>query len=139
MDPRLAEIAEIIDELLAIIRSSPQDLDWQSEYEDEQDLLEDLHDHAERIRREDTSRLPELKYVLFPTIALNEIAFSSGWGEPYVRLANRFDELYTGSWAVRAREVSRGEGLARREESPRRDEPSRCEQPSRRAEPCPEP
>ena len=68
----------------------------QPDYDNERDLIEDLRDHAERMRRGDSSRLPELRYVLLPLGALNEIAFSSGWGESYVRLANRFDEIYIG-------------------------------------------
>jgi len=93
VDPQLVEI---IDELLAIVQSNPQDLNWQPHYDNERDLIEDLRDHAERMRRGDSSRLPELRYVLLPTGALNEIAFSSSWGDSYVRLANRFDELSSG-------------------------------------------
>jgi len=124
VDSQQVQIAEILDELLAIVQSGPQDLDWQSEYENEEDLIEDLRDHAERVRRGDTTRLPELKYVLYPTIALNEIAFSSGWGQAYVRLANRFDELYTGPSAIRPRELARREETASRGEPALRDEPS---------------
>jgi hypothetical protein len=93
MDPRLAVI---IDELLEIVRAHPQDLDWQPYYDDQQELLRDLRDHAERIREGDASRLAELKFSLLPTGDLNEIAFSSGWGAAYVRLADEFDELYIG-------------------------------------------
>jgi hypothetical protein len=93
MDPRLAEI---IDELLDIVQEHPQDLGWQPYYDNEQELLLDLRDHAERVRSGDASRLPELKFSLLPTGDLNEIALSSGWGAAYVRLADEFDELYTG-------------------------------------------
>jgi hypothetical protein len=62
MDPRPVAI---IDELTAIVRAHPQDLDWQRHYDNEQELVSDLRDHAERM-------------------------------DAYVRLANRFDELYTG-------------------------------------------
>ena len=57
MDPRLAEI---VDELLQIVQAHPQDLNWQPYYDDQQELLDDLHDHAERIRNAGTSRLPHL-------------------------------------------------------------------------------
>lgn len=53
-------------------------------------------DHAERARRGDASRLPELRYSLAPTSHLSEIAISSGWHDAYTMLANEFDELYTG-------------------------------------------
>ena len=93
MDPRLADL---IDEPVQIIQAGPQDLNWQAEYDDEGELLRDLRDHAERIRRGDGSRLAELKFVLLPASALNEMAFSSGWGRAYVRLGNEFDALYPG-------------------------------------------
>jgi hypothetical protein len=93
VDPRLAEI---IDELLEIVQARQQDLNWQPYYDNEQELLDDLHEHAERIRNADASRLPELKFSLLPTGDLSEIAFSSGWGAAYVHLADEFDELYTG-------------------------------------------
>lgn len=96
VDQRLVEITE---ELLSIVQASSQDVDWQSYYDNEQELIDDLRDHAERMRRGDESRLPELKFSLLPTGDLNEIAFSSGWGHAYARLANLFDELYTGPWA----------------------------------------
>jgi hypothetical protein len=96
MDPRLAEIVE---ELLKIVRLSPQDLSWQPFYADDEELQRDLRDHAERLRRGDGSRLPELKFSLLPTGDLNEIAISSGWSERYLRLADEFDGLYAGPWS----------------------------------------
>jgi hypothetical protein len=89
-------VAVIVDELLSIVQSGSQDLDWQPWYEDERQLVEDLRDHADRARRGDDSRLPELKFMLAPTGALNEIAISSGWAASYLRLANEFDRLYPG-------------------------------------------
>lgn len=77
VDLQLVEIAE---ELMAIAQSNRQDPNWQPHYDNERNLIEDLRNHAERMRRGDSSRLPELRCVLLPTGALNEIAFSSGWG-----------------------------------------------------------
>ncbi|MGK5550104.1 hypothetical protein ACSNOI_00680 [Actinomadura kijaniata] len=90
MDVRLAKI---IDELVAIVQAHPQNLLWGS-YENEQELIDDLRDHAARVRRGDHSRLFELKLALLPTGALCEIAINSGWADAYVRLANQFDTLY---------------------------------------------
>ncbi|WP_157248742.1 hypothetical protein [Nonomuraea typhae] len=80
-----------MDELLAIVQGSSQDLTWQSRYESEQDLVRDLRDHAGRLARGDVSRLSDLRFLLLPTGALCEIAASSGWLERYVSLANRLD------------------------------------------------
>jgi hypothetical protein len=91
-----ARLVEIVDELLSIVQSLPQDVNWQSWYDSEQGPAEDLLDHAERVHRGDDSRLPELKFLLVVTGPLCEIAMSSGWAEDYVRLANEFDGLYPG-------------------------------------------
>jgi hypothetical protein len=103
-----ARLVAIIDELLSIVQSGPQDVDWQPWYEDERQLIDDLRDHADRARRGDGSRLPELKFMLAPTGALNEVAFSSGWGDDYVRLADHFDALYPGPWTPPARPARPG-------------------------------
>lgn len=87
---------EVADELARIVRSGPQDLTWQRQYETVGQLVDDLRDHADRLRAGDGSRMPELRYLLLPTGPLNEIAISSGWAGRYVTLANRFDALYPG-------------------------------------------
>lgn len=93
MDPRLVDIVEA---LLAIVRSGPQDLVWQNTYRDDAQLVEDLCDHTRRLRGGDASRLAELRLALAPTGSLNEIAIATGWADRYVALASRFDECVAG-------------------------------------------
>ncbi|MBE1531328.1 hypothetical protein [Actinomadura algeriensis] len=83
---------EIVEAVLAVVRASPQDLTWQEHYASEAELVDDLRDHADRLRRGDASRLPGLRHVLLPTAPLCEIATSSGWSREYLALANRLDE-----------------------------------------------
>ncbi|MFQ6325678.1 hypothetical protein ACLMAL_06005 [Nocardia sp. CWNU-33] len=89
------EIVGILDQVLAIVKHAPQELIWQSRYSDEQELVDDLTDHARRIRQEDLSRLPDLSFLFAPTGPLCEIAASSGWLEFYTVLGNRFDDLHS--------------------------------------------
>ena len=91
-----AQLIEIVTTLIAALRAGPQDLTWQSTYLDEAEVVADLRDHLDRLRAGDRSRLPELRFALLPTGPLQEIAVSSGWGDTYVRLANRFDTLRPG-------------------------------------------
>ena len=83
---------ETVEALLAIVQAAPQDLTWQEHYASEAELVDDLRDHADRLRRGDASRLPDLRYLLLPTAPLCEIATSSGWSLEYLALANRLDE-----------------------------------------------
>ncbi|MEV6430877.1 hypothetical protein [Nocardia sp. NPDC051463] len=89
------EIVGILDQVLAIVKRDPQELIWQSRYSDERELVNDLTDHAQRIRQGDLSRLPDLSFLFVPTGPLCEIAASSGWLEAYTVLGNRFDELHS--------------------------------------------
>lgn len=93
VDPQLVEIT---DALLAIVQSNRQDVNWQPNYANEQDLIEDLRDHAERMRRRDTSRLPELRYVLLPAGALSEIALQQRLGRLLCAPSQQIDEIYSG-------------------------------------------
>lgn len=89
-----AQILDILDQVMAIVRVGPQDLSWQSRYADEAELVGDLTEHSELIRRGDMSRLPDLKFLFVATGPLCEIAASSGWLATYTELGNRFDRLY---------------------------------------------
>lgn len=89
-----AQILDILDQVIAIVQAGPQDVSWQSRYADEAELVGDLTDHCELIRRGDMSRLPDLKFLFLATGPLCEIATSSGWLETYTELGNRFDRLY---------------------------------------------
>ncbi|WP_063038308.1 hypothetical protein [Nocardia pseudovaccinii] len=89
-----AEILGILDQVMAIVQSGPQDMSWQSRYADAAELVGDLTDHSERIRRGDTSRLPDLWFLFVATGPLCEIAASSGWLAAYTVLGNRFDRSY---------------------------------------------
>ncbi|MFQ6395901.1 hypothetical protein ACLMAJ_20835 [Nocardia sp. KC 131] len=94
MKSAAAQILDILDQVLAIVHKLPQDLTWQSLYTDEQELVDDLTDHAGRIRGQDFSRLPDLHFLFVTTGPLCEIAVSSGWVDAYAVLGNRFDELH---------------------------------------------
>ncbi|MBF6327018.1 hypothetical protein [Nocardia transvalensis] len=89
MDSDLGEILGILDRILAIVRSGPQDLSW-SGYADEAELLAE---HSERLRRGDTSRLRDLDFLLATTGPVCEVAASSGWLETFTELGIRFDRL----------------------------------------------
>jgi hypothetical protein len=88
-------LVELIDEILMILSATPQDVVW-SHYGDEEELVADLRDHADRLRQGDRSRLPDLRVLFLPTGALQEIAISSGWSDRYLSLASRFDRLSSG-------------------------------------------
>ncbi|MEV5836947.1 hypothetical protein [Nocardia sp. NPDC052112] len=93
MQSDAAKIADLLDRVLAIVATEPQDLSWQSRYAEHGEIVDDLTDHAARLRQGDSSRLSDLRYLFAPTGPLCEIAASSGWLVSYTELGNRFDQL----------------------------------------------
>ena len=87
------ELLQIVNQLIAICEVPPQYVDWAG-YEDQDELLEDLRDHARRLGAGDTGRLSELHVLFLPTGPLQDIAIDSGWHDNYMTLASRFDDLY---------------------------------------------
>jgi hypothetical protein len=86
------ELADIVDRLIAICGASPQHVDWAG-CRDQAELLEDLRDHARRLRTGDAARLRELRVLFLPTGPLQDIAIDSGWHDEYLVLARRADQL----------------------------------------------
>jgi hypothetical protein len=86
------DVAQLVGELVELVESSPQDLSFAGYWSDRDDVLTDLRDHHDRLRRGDTSRLSLLKTLFNPAMPLQDMAMASGWGDRYLRLAARFDE-----------------------------------------------
>jgi hypothetical protein len=87
----LCEIIDILNEIIRIVRRSEIDVVW-SGYDTTDDVLSDLTGHIGRLTNNDLSRRKELKILFAPTGPLQEIALSSGWGDQFLSIAERFDQ-----------------------------------------------
>lgn len=85
------EVVRIMEEVLAIVQAVPHDTLWTS-YANGEAVVADLRDHVERLRRNDLSRLFDLRMLFAPTGRLQELAISNGWPGRYLSLAKQFDE-----------------------------------------------
>lgn len=94
MRSEVAEIVGILERVRAIVRATPQILDWQRRYDEVDELVADLDQHVARLRQDDLSGLRELGFMFAPTGSFCEIAASSGWLDEYTELGNRFDGLH---------------------------------------------
>lgn len=88
---RLDDLVGVMDELLEVVESTSADLTWAAYWSDEVDVVTDLRDHRDRLRRGDLSRLALLGALFNPAMPLQDMAMASGWHERYRRLATRFD------------------------------------------------
>jgi hypothetical protein len=53
----------------------------------------DLASHIQRVESRDFTRMFDLKLLFAPTGSLQDISIDHGWGEEFLELAKRFDEL----------------------------------------------
>lgn len=91
----IRELVQVVEDVLAIVEAEPQETTW-SCWDEPEEMVADLRNHVELLRRGDVSQVLELKRLFAPTGSLQEVAISSGWGERYLGLAARFDAASAG-------------------------------------------
>jgi hypothetical protein len=84
------DVIDILGQVIRLIESGEPDVTW-SGYDTVDDVLLDLADHIDRLAKNDLSKRKELEILFAPTGALQELSISSGWGEQFLTLAERFD------------------------------------------------
>ncbi|MGG1555620.1 hypothetical protein [Paenibacillus ferrarius] len=86
----------VLIELLLKVRSyvdSPNtDVSW-SRFKDVDEALGYLDACIERLRQGNGSDIGDLKIIFAPTGSLQEISISSGWGNEFIEISNRFDDV----------------------------------------------
>jgi hypothetical protein len=80
--------------LIAVMRDTRRllalpenDFAW-SPWEDQQAALKEIDEHIDALKR---GSVPDLSVLFLPTGPVQEVSVSSGWGEEFLRLAERFD------------------------------------------------
>lgn len=89
-------VADVLDEVVMIIESSPQDLTWAGYWSDAAEAAAELRDEAARLRRGDIGGLAELRVLFGPGCPLQDMAMAGGWTDRYLVLAERFDTASAG-------------------------------------------
>ncbi len=89
--PAKAKLVSVLLETQDVLRRPQNDFAW-SELDDAAKAISDIGSHLDCIERNDFSRLPELTLLFAPTGAIQEVAVSSGWGDEFLDLADRFDK-----------------------------------------------
>ncbi|TCO65860.1 hypothetical protein [Actinocrispum wychmicini] len=87
-------LARVLDDVLTVVTTTEQDTSWTRRWDTADEMVRELSDHRDRVRLGDLSTLPELKFLFAPTGPLQDVSLSSGWGELFLRLAERFDGAY---------------------------------------------
>jgi len=84
-------LIDVLMDVRNIIQKTESNMVWSS-YNSEDELLRILDNHMVRLITVDFSKVDELVSLFLPTSDLQEISISSGWGDEYLILADRFDK-----------------------------------------------
>lgn len=88
MDKR-DELLEILMKVRELLARPDADFSWSS-WSDADEALEEIDGI---IRRVEYGLFPEMVVLFAPTGPIQEVSLSSGWGDEFIKLAERFDEV----------------------------------------------
>lgn len=87
-----SELTEVLHRTRELLAHPGIDFGW-SHWNNQEDALREFDSFARQIEVGDLSRRQELELLFAPTGPLQEVSINSGWGEEYLRLAEKFDSL----------------------------------------------
>ncbi|WP_135211446.1 hypothetical protein [Vitreimonas flagellata] len=91
----MADITALIDifsEVRTLLARAENDFDWSS-WEDETAALEEIDGLLANLRAGNPPDTHTMRVLFAPTGPMQEVSLSSGWGNRFLELAERFDEV----------------------------------------------
>lgn len=82
----------LLEEVMAILETSDTNLAW-SGHASEEEIIGELRDHIEKLGANEISTISQIKLLFAPTSSLQDIAIQSGWGEEFLAIASKVDDL----------------------------------------------
>lgn len=89
---RFAEILNILDEIRNITNNPKANMIW-TPYNNSAEFIRDYDTLIEDFKRGTQGSLDKLQLLFAPTGILQDISIDNGWGEKFIELSDRFDEL----------------------------------------------
>jgi len=86
------DLLGLLGEIRTLIDSPNTNVIW-SQFDSVEDVLNTLNTLKRRVELGDNKVISELKLLFAPTGSFQEISNDSGWGEKFIELASRFDEI----------------------------------------------
>ncbi|MGO4273658.1 hypothetical protein AB4Z22_28145 [Paenibacillus sp. TAF58] len=86
------DLLGLLGKMRTLIDSPNSNVIW-SQFDSVEDVLNTLDSLKSRVEHGDNKVISELKILFAPTGSFQEISIDSGWGEKFIELATRFDEI----------------------------------------------
>lgn len=92
VNKKYSNLLEIVMEMRNLIDSPETDLVW-SRFNTIDEVMKDLDSCIDKLELNDKSVIKDIKYMFAPTGSYQEISINSGWGDKFIELSKRVDEL----------------------------------------------
>jgi len=89
--PSLGELIIVFEEARGRVTDPANDFSWSS-WADREDAVEELDGILSALRSGVAPEALSMEVLFAPTGPMQEVSLSSGWGEEFLALAERFDE-----------------------------------------------
>jgi hypothetical protein len=86
----LQNLIAVLSETRVLLANPENDFSWSS-WEDSSDALEEIDGLLSQLKAGEFPSADSLRVLLLPTGPIQEVSVSSGWGDAFLELANRFD------------------------------------------------
>ena len=81
---------EILETIKKLILEPRTDISW-STFDNKDELIMEIDAHIQKLKLRDFSKVKDLILLFGPTSDFQEISLSSGWGNQYLNISERFD------------------------------------------------
>ncbi len=88
-------IIEILETVKKLILEPKTDISW-SIFNSKDELIIEIDAHIQKLKLRDFSKVTDLILLFAPTSDFQEISLSSGWGNRYLKISERFDVAING-------------------------------------------
>ena len=85
-------LIKLLNKIIELVSTRDTNMVW-STYDTKEVLILELKNYIQRLQNNDFSPIEQLISLFLPTGDLQEIAISSGWGEEYLSISKKFDDL----------------------------------------------
>jgi len=88
-------IIEILETVKELILEPKTNISW-STFDSKDELIIEIDVHIQKLKLRDFSKINDLILLFAPTSDFQEISLSSGWGNRYLNISERFDVVIEG-------------------------------------------
>lgn len=91
------ELIEVLNSAIELLSLPENDFCW-SPWEDKDTALSEIYNLINQIRAGDIPPRLDVSVLFAPTGPIQEVSISSGWGDIFLRLAEKYDEIERRIW-----------------------------------------